>query len=102
VLTLTHTRTHVDRFEDHMRTKVVDVNFVYSAQSLDRLKKKRNKYLDKLERSEVIYQRRKQKKETRDQAKSQDVGFWHRHVHVHVHVHSHSHQVCKHVLVLCG
>jgi hypothetical protein len=64
------------RFEDHMHTKVVDVQFVYSAQSLDRLKKKRNKYLDKLERAEITYQRRKQKQERREQAKSQDVGFW--------------------------
>lgn len=63
-------------FEDHMHTKVVDVQFVYSAQSLDRLKKKRNKYLDKLERAEITYQRRKQKQERREQAKSQDVGFW--------------------------
>jgi hypothetical protein len=66
------------RFEDHMHTKVVDVQFVYSAQSLDRLKQKRNKYLDKLERAEITYQRRKQKQERREQAKSQDVGFWDR------------------------
>lgn len=49
-----------------MHTEIVDVQFVYSVKSLHKLKKKRNTYLNKLERAEMEWEKRKLNKEKRD------------------------------------
>jgi len=60
------------RFEDHLNVEVVDVQFVYLAASLEKMKKKRQKYLNKIEKARIKFEKRKAEN------KRQKASFWKR------------------------